>query len=114
MGTVTPVFYDSTLLVHFIGEVTIATSASMRQSVLECLTQQPVTHVVIDLSNVEFMDSSGIGMLVALKTRLEHGAKALFLLNPSPQVSSTINLVQLGSFFHVLTGEVPFLNPSTK
>ena len=61
--------------------------------------------LVLDLSEVSFMDSSGIGFLVACNTRLQSSGKTLVLFKPSPQVRKTLNLVQLMQFFSVAESE---------
>ena len=57
--------------------------------------------LVLDLSEVSFMDSSGIGFLVACNTRVQNAGKTLVLYMPSTQVRKTLGLVQLMSYFQV-------------
>ncbi len=105
MDTLKATLNGTTLLVHFAGELTLRSSSTLREKLQNYMDAHTVEHLVIDLSQVEFIDSSGIGMLVALKTRLTSNHKSLFLLSPSPQVQSTIALVHLGSFFQILDSD---------
>jgi len=53
-----------TAVVHAAGEVDVATSPDLR-SLLETIAGDPgVDHVVVDLDRVEFIDSSGLGVLI--------------------------------------------------
>ena len=53
--------------------------------------------IVIDLSGVGFMDSSGLGALVAMYKSM--GPKALELLEPAPMVSKVLKLTKLDQVF---------------
>lgn len=105
MGTLNYIIQGTTLIVYFKGEVTLHTSSGLRAEIEDLLVHEDVENLVIDLSDVEFIDSSGIGMLVALKTKTTSRNNTLFLLNPSPQVSTTIDLVHLTGFFQILHGD---------
>jgi len=110
MGTLDYLVQGTTLIVYFSGEVTLHTSSDLREQIEDFLTRIDVEHLVIDLSRVEFLDSSGIGMLVALKTKITSRNNSIFLLNPSAQVSTTLELVHLTQFFQILHGDDAILN----
>lgn len=110
MDSLTPIQQGTTLLVHFNGEVTLSSASSLRAEVEAYMEQNRIDHLVIDMQHVDFIDSSGVGMLVALKTQMASRSKSLFLLNPSGQVRSTINLVHLSSFFQILEGDDEILD----
>ena len=61
--------------------------------------------VVIDLSDVTFMDSSGIGFLVSANTRMRSAGRAFYLYRLSKPVEKTLGLVQLLQFFKVIADE---------
>jgi anti-anti-sigma factor len=56
----------STLLVQVAGELDLATSPQLREEV-EDVDWDEMKRVVFDLLEVEFMDSSGLGVLIALR-----------------------------------------------
>lgn len=95
---------DAVLLARLIGEVTLDITNDLKRVLNEELVSG-VEKLVLDLSKVDFMDSSGIGLLVSVNTRMRSGGKSFFLFNPSPQVEKTLNLVQLISFFEILADE---------
>jgi anti-sigma B factor antagonist len=51
--------------------------------------------LLIDLGRVEFMDSSGIGVLVGLYKRVQHGGGVLGLACPQPNVLATLRLARV-------------------
>jgi anti-sigma B factor antagonist len=87
------------------GEITIEVTGEMRQVVEDNLNSQSVEALVLDLSSVRFMDSSGIGSLVALNSKIKNSGKNFYILAPSDQVRKTLELVQLLSFFHIVDTE---------
>ena len=68
------------------GEVDVSTSAALREE-LYTLIDNGATRVVIDCGQMDFIDSSGLGVLVgALKrVREKDGELVLRALNPSPK-----------------------------
>ena len=56
--------------------------------------------VVIDLSNIDFIDSSGLGAMVQAAKKC-NDAKRLFLVVGNPRVIQTIKLVRLEEFLHL-------------
>jgi len=57
-------------------------------------------HILIDLTDVEYLDSSGLGTLVGLKvSAINKGYCKLELLNLSPKVKQLISLTNLSQLF---------------
>lgn len=90
-------------LAKYVGEITMEVTSGFKQEVERSLDD--ATALVLDLSEVSFMDSSGIGFLVACNTRLQSAGKILVLYQPSTQVRKTLGLVQLMSYFQVADNE---------
>jgi len=66
---------DATV-VHVRGELDISTAPMLRQVLIDVLATAPSTHLVVDLSGVEFIDSTGIGVIVgAHKRATEKGGR---------------------------------------
>jgi anti-sigma B factor antagonist len=93
------------LLLKYAGEITLEMTADLKRRLEAELEEGEVRTVVIDLSAVPFMDSSGIGFLVSCNTRMKSAGKAFYLYQLSPAVEKTLGLVQLLSFFSVLADE---------
>jgi len=57
-------------------------------------------HILIDLTDVEYLDSSGLGTLVGLKvSAINKGYCKLELLNLSPKVKQLLTLTNLAQLF---------------
>tara|TARA_Y100001968_G_scaffold50564_1_gene41247 strand:+ start:22572 stop:22928 length:357 start_codon:yes stop_codon:yes gene_type:complete len=57
--------------------------------------------VVIDLSKIDFLDSSGLGAMVQTAKYCKK-AKRSFLVVPNPRVKQTIKLVRLEEYLHLV------------
>lgn len=58
---------------------------------------EPPLNVILDLSKIDFIDSSGLGVLVQLAKRTQN-AGGLFQIVSNPRVTQTVKLVRLESF----------------
>ena len=91
-------------VLYVAGEVDLSWSQQLRKAVLDTLgTNMPVA---VDLSAVEYIDSSGIAALVE-GFQLARGKKQVFiLLKISKPVLSVLKLARLDRVF-VLVDEIP-------
>lgn len=94
-----------TLLVAWSGEMTLDTTAGLRSGIDAAMGGKDFRCLVMDLSDVGFMDSSGIGLLVSLSSRVESGERSFYLYRPSTQVARTLDLVRLRKYFKILSTE---------
>lgn len=67
---------------------------------LNSIWQPGLTGAVIDLGNVEFIDSSGVGALLGVYRRFAEGA-VVSLKSMRPQVLSVIELLRLHRIFQI-------------
>lgn len=93
------------VLVKCSGEMTLDTLPDLRGAIEEATAGGGFQSLVLDLSEVSFMDSSGIGFLVVLSSKVENEAKSFYLYRPSKQVARTLDLVQLKKYFKVFNSE---------
>jgi anti-sigma B factor antagonist len=87
-------------VVMLAGEVDLHSSPQLRQVLLEILEQRPA-RLIIDLSGVEYMDSSGVGTMVEIKRRLESDGGRMILAALRPRVRSVFEVTQLDRFFEI-------------
>ena len=78
-------------VVQVSGEVDLATCPQLRAQLIE-LVDQGVYHLIVDLEQVSFLDSSGIGVLIGALRRLREHGGSLRLTAPSPPVRRVLEL----------------------
>ncbi len=61
--------------------------------------------VFLELGDVTYVDSSGLGVLISAATRLVKSSGQLFLLAPSAQVRRLLELTRLTAFFRILNSK---------
>lgn len=96
---------DNALYINLKGEITLEITTDIKKQIDATLKEPGFATVVIDLSQITFIDSSGIGFLVVLNTRVMGQGKKLYLFQPSAQVVKTLELVQLAYFFQTIKTE---------
>ena len=62
-------------------------------------------HVVLNLGDVSFVASSGVGSLLALTEKFQENGGSLHLVHMSDAVSSVVDLLNLGQFLEIATTE---------
>jgi anti-sigma B factor antagonist len=68
---------DGAVVVHLVGELDLYNAPALRAALLEVAAEQP-ERLVIDLHEVDFVDSTALGVLIETRTKLEN--KKAFLL----------------------------------
>ena len=74
------------------GELDHFAAAQIRGRLDELLDDQTVTHLVLDLENLTFMDSSGIGMLLGRLRALQSRGGSLSVKHMQPPVEKLFRL----------------------
>ncbi|MBL9134920.1 MAG: STAS domain-containing protein [Verrucomicrobiales bacterium] len=92
---------DRRLKVTDLKELVAGNASQLREEVRHSLTEE-CKGVDIDLSQTSFVDSSGLGALIAIQKslRLHHGN--LRLLEPSASAMQVIELTRLHQFFEII------------
>lgn len=82
-------------------------TADFHRQIEQCI-ESGVDTILIDFTNVTFMDSSGLGALVkALKT-LQAGSVQLFLCSINEQIKMLFELTSMDNFFNILDDREEF------
>jgi anti-sigma B factor antagonist len=85
---------DGRAIVALSGELDVYTSPALRERVGE-LIKGGVSHVVIDLAGVSFIDSTGIGVLVGAHKRARGIQGTVELQSPRPGAMKALEITGL-------------------
>ncbi len=96
---------EKVLMVKYAGELTLEVIEELRKELERLLEEHKDKVWVFDLSEVNFMDSSGIGFLVHTNNKKKMSNGKFYLLSPSQAVIKTLSLVNLLNFFEIVESE---------
>ena len=91
---------DGCLVFHFTGQLDAYSEKQFTEYVADVLKANKLP-AVLDLSKIDFLDSSGLGALVQLAKQCTD-AKRSFVLVGNSRVTQTIKLVRLEEFLHLV------------
>ena len=83
----------ATAVVQVWGELDIETSPMLADVVQRAA--RPGVRVVVDMSTVEFIDSSGVSALLVAASRAKDGGGTLVVRNPAPRVHRIFEVLAL-------------------
>lgn len=95
-------------LVRMRGRFDAAASADVRRELVTRIDAGRV-RLVFDLSAVEFVDSSGLSVLVTALKRCRQVGGEVVLLAPRPEVQAVLDLTRLAQVFRVFADEAEAL-----
>ena len=87
--------YNKILYVMLSGELDEHTSKFTTLSLDTLFDREDYTQVIIDLSEMTFMDSTGIGVLIGRYKRLKQRNISIFITNPSYHAEKIFKLTGL-------------------
>ena len=91
---------DNCLLFHFTGQLDAYSEKQFLTYVSDVLKAN-TSSLVVDLSKIDFLDSSGLGAMVQL-AKLCNDAKRGFSVVGNARVAQTVKLVRLEEFLHLV------------
>jgi len=92
---------DGRAVVNVQGDVDMATAPQFRTLLLQSAAES-VGPLLLDLSGVAYMDSSGVGTMVYLKREIERRGRQLVLIGLQPRVRGVLEITHLDRFFTIV------------
>jgi anti-anti-sigma factor len=89
------------------GEITAANAAEVWDTTETHLISKRRRELVIDMSGVRFMDSTGLGMMVRAKKLAQREEVKLEFVHLQPAVQNVVHLARLEEFLLVRNGHEP-------
>ena len=88
-------------IIRLSGDLVVSDIGKLRQEVHE-LIEKNIHKILLDFSDIDFIDSSGIGLLVEiLKTLTKYDNGQLKLVSLNKQVKDVLKQIQLYSVFDI-------------
>ena len=77
-------------------------------SILELATdhiKRNIRYCIVDISNVRYINSSGIGVLITILTKFRNKGGEVYLVRPSENVKKLLIITKLNAIFNVAETE---------
>lgn len=94
---------NQVLIVQLFGELDHHETEKIRNSISQAILQGDVKLLVWNLEQLQFMDSSGVGLVLGRMRELRAVDGQIMLLNPSPTMQKIFQFSGLAKFIHFAT-----------
>ena len=92
-------------VVDFSGKITLGEGSALVRKTVRALLEEQKTKLLIDLGDVDYIDSGGIGELVTAFTAVRNRGGELKLLNLTKKVKDLLQITKLYTVFDVHSSE---------
>jgi anti-sigma B factor antagonist len=86
-------------VVTLAGELDLYNADAVRKALISAVGEEP-ERIVVDLAEVEFIDSTALGVLIEARTKLENG-RAFLLASPGVETKRALEISGLDRHFAV-------------
>jgi len=93
-----------TRIIHLEGEVDVYTSMQLKQDIARII-EEGVKFIVLNLSKVEYLDSTGLGVLIGSLKRLRENGGNLVVVSPSVRIMRVFEITGLFKIFNIYPTE---------
>ncbi len=84
--------------VVLLGDVDLSTKPQIQAEISSLVSDPSVERIIVDLSGVTFLDSSGIGTLVGCKRLAADAGTGVQVVGAAGQVAEVLDLVGVSAF----------------
>ena len=105
-GQVTYVTKGDDLVVHVGGEIDHHSAVSVRTGIDQKIAAERPARVLLELSAVDFMDSSGLGLIMGRFALVKQYGGNLAVLDPSPAVVKIMKLAGMERMITIMRTKV--------
>ncbi len=89
------------LHLHFDGDLIGENNGPELVELANEMISKNITQCLLDISEVRYINSSGIGVLITLLTKFRNKNGELYLINPSEQVNKLLIMTKLQAIFNI-------------
>jgi anti-sigma B factor antagonist len=90
---------NGAVVVHLVGELDLYNAPEVRTALLDLCAEQP-ERLVVDLEQVDFVDSTALGVLIEARTRLEN-RRSFLLAAPGRETHRALTISGLDQHLSV-------------
>lgn len=98
-------FVDSKVsIIDLQGEIDVYTAPQLKQQILDML-DKGVIHIIVNLADVEYLDSAALGVLIGGLKRLRERNGTLDIICPNTRIKRIFEITGLDKIFDIYATE---------
>ena len=82
------------------GELDVSTADKLKEH-LHTLVEKKIVDMKIDLTNLDYIDSTGLGVMIGVLKKLKISDKEIYIINPKNNVKKIFTITGLDKIFKV-------------
>lgn len=95
----------SSLILRISGDLIGEDNGMQLISAVNEAVSHQVKICIIDISDLRYINSSGIGVLITILTKFRNKGGEVYLMNPSENVTKLLIITKLNSIFQIIKSE---------
>lgn len=96
---------NNKLILRLSGDLIGEESGSPLLGSVNSAIQDKIVDCVVDISNVRYINSSGIGTLITILTKFRNKGGEVYLMKPSESVQKLLVITKLNAIFQIVQSE---------
>ena len=96
---------SNTLILRIDGDLIGEDNGTQLVSAVNDAVSHQLLMCIIDISELRYINSSGIGVLITILTKFRNKGGEVFLMNPSDSVKKLLVITKLNSIFQIIKTE---------
>jgi len=105
---------DNTLIIRLEGDLIGEDNGLGILEVVNSSILEKVFKCIIDISDLRYINSSGIGVLITILTKFRNKGGEVYLLKPSESVQKLLVITKLNAIFQIIQTEEEALSLAKK
>lgn len=96
---------NSTLTLRLSGDLIGEDNGAAIMGVVADAIQEKAMSCIVDISELRYINSSGIGVLITILTKFRNKGGEVYLMRPSENVQKLLVITKLNAIFQVIQSE---------
>ena len=105
---------DNILLLRLSGDLIGEDNGANILDKVNTAIQDSIRLCIVDISNLRYINSSGIGVLITILTKFRNKGGEVYLMKPSETVQKLLVITKLNAIFHIIQSEEEVLKTAKK
>jgi anti-sigma B factor antagonist len=86
--------------VYLSGEIDVSTANEVKENLINLISKQSAD-IKLDMTNLDYIDSTGLGALIGVLKRLKENDRDIYITNTKKNVRKIFNITGLDKIFKV-------------